>query len=122
VATYSGSCHCGAVRFEIDTEFTHFTRCDCTLCRKKNAVMTKVHESNFRLLAGADELGEYRWNTMTAVHHFCRRCGIYTFHRKRVTPDFLGINVYCLDDAPIADVPIVEVDGKSMSLAGQENA
>ena len=35
---------------------------------------------------------------MTARHFFCHICGIYPFHRKRVTPDFLGINVFCLDD------------------------
>lgn len=113
--TYQGSCHCGAVRFEIDTEFTEFTKCDCTLCAKKNAVMTKVHESQFRLLAGENELGTYQWNTRTAKHHFCTVCGIYTFHRKRVTPDFFGINVYCLDDADITHVPVIEVDGISMS-------
>ena len=117
--TYKGSCHCGAVAFEIDTEFTEFmefTKCDYSLCRKKNAVMTKVHESRFRLLQGEVFLDLYRWNTRVAKHHFCTRCGIYTFHRKRVTPDFFGINVYCLDDADISNVPIVEVDGQTMTM------
>lgn len=114
--TYKGSCHCGAVAFEIDTEFTEFTKCDRSLCRNKNAVMTKVHESRFRLLQGEEVLGLYQWNTRVAKHHFCTRCGIYTFHRKRVTPDFFGINVYCLDDADISNVPIVEVDGRTMTV------
>jgi len=112
---YRGSCHCGAVAFEIETEFTEFTKCDCSLCRKKNAVMTKVHESAFKLIRGEADLGLYQWNTNTAKHHFCKSCGIYTFHRKRITPDFLGVNVYCLDDADITDVKIIEVDGISMS-------
>jgi hypothetical protein len=77
--------------------------------------MVKVHEDRFRLLAGEDQLGLYQWNTGVAKHHFCRHCGIYTFHRKRVTPDFLGINVFCLDDAEISGVPIVEVDGITMT-------
>ena len=114
--TYAGSCHCGAVRFEITTAFTEFTTCDCSLCRKKNAVMTKVHEDQFRLRAGEEHLGLYEWNTRVAKHHFCTICGIYTFHRKRVTPDFLGINVNCLDDADTAGVPVVAVDGIGMSL------
>lgn len=113
--TYSGSCHCGTVQFEIDTEFTEFTQCDCSLCTKKNAVMTKVHESSFRLLMGEDALGTYEWNTRTAKHHFCSKCGIYTFHRKRVTPDFFGINVFCLDTPDIQSVPIIRVDGRTMS-------
>ena len=116
--TYSGSCHCGAIEFEIDTELSQFTKCDCSLCTKKNAVMTKVHESQFRLLKGEDHLGLYQWNTKVAEHHFCKICGIYTFHRKRVTPDYLGINVYCLDGADISSIPIVAVDGLTMSVDG----
>ena len=114
---YHGSCHCGAVAFEIDTEFTEFTKCNCTLCAKKNAVMTKVHEDNFRLVRGEEFLGLYQWNTRVAQHHFCQKCGIYTFHRKRVTPDFYGINVHCLDDADVSGVPVVELlDGIDMSV------
>ena len=114
--TYHGSCHCGAIRFEIDTDFTEFTKCDCSLCRKKNAVMAKVHEDQFKLVQGEDDLGLYEWNTNTAKHHFCKKCGIYTFHRKRVTPDYFGINVHCLDDVDISDIPVVGVDGVSMSM------
>lgn len=113
--TYRGSCHCGAIVFEIDTDFTEFTKCDCSLCRKKNAVMTKVHEGQFRLIRGDGDLGLYQWNTGKAKHHFCKHCGIYTFHRKRVTPDYFGINVYCLDDVDVSDVCIVCVDGATMS-------
>jgi hypothetical protein len=82
--------------------------------------MAKVHEDQFRFVQGEDDLGLYEWNTKTAKHHFCKKCGIYTFHRKRVTPDFLGINVYCLDDVDFANIPIVEVDGVSMSMEHPE--
>lgn len=115
--TYRGSCHCGAIRFEIDTDFTEFTKCDCSLCRKKNAVMTKVHEKQFRLIAGEAFLATYQWNTMIARHHFCSKCGIYTFHRKRAQPDHYGINVYCLDGVDLSAIPVVAVDGLTMSLA-----
>ena len=43
--TCVGRCHCGAVRFEIDTELPELTTCDCSICRRKNALMVKVHES-----------------------------------------------------------------------------
>ena len=46
--TFSGSCHCGAVQFEIDSSFPELTTCDCSICRRKNAVMVKVHESALR--------------------------------------------------------------------------
>ena len=71
---YRASCHCGAVVFEIDSDFPDLTACDCSVCRRKNALMVKAHESRFRLIAGEDALTEYQFHTMTARHFFCRRC------------------------------------------------
>jgi len=112
--TYFGSCHCGAVRFEIDTDFPELTMCDCSICRRKNALMVKVSESGFRLLAGQESLTEYQFHTKTARHYFCKVCGIYPFHRKRVTPDHLGVNVFCLDNFDPAGIPVRQAVGASM--------
>lgn len=113
--SYQGSCHCGRIRFEIDAEIDHVTRCDCSLCRKKNALMTKVSEDAFRFLGDREFLGLYEWNTRTAKHYFCRVCGIYTFHRKRIDPTMFGVNAACLDDLDLDTIPVVPVDGIGMS-------
>ena len=112
---YEGCCHCGAVRFAIVTDFPELTSCDCSICRRKNALMVKVHESSFRLLGGADALTEYRFHTQTARHYFCRICGIYPFHRKRITPDYYGVNVFCLEDFDPAGIPVRATIGAGMS-------
>ena len=112
--TYQGSCHCGSIRFEVDTDFPELTTCDCSICRRKNALMVKVHETAFRLLAGGETLRTYQFHTKTAEHHFCDRCGIYTFHRKRVTPDFFGINVFCLEDFDPSGIPVRATVGAGM--------
>lgn len=111
---HTGSCHCGAVQFAITTNFPELTTCDCSICERKNALMVKVHENDFELLSGQDALTEYRFHTMTARHYFCATCGIYPFHRKRVTPDFVGINVFCLDDFDHAGIPVRATIGKGM--------
>ncbi len=113
---YSGSCHCGSVQFSVVGEINELTTCDCSLCVKKNALMTKVHEDHFELLSSADELGEYQWNTKIARHFFCLKCGIYTFHRKRAQPDHYGINIFCLDGFDASKIAVKATQGASMSL------
>lgn len=46
---YAGSCHCGAVRFEIETDFPQLSVCDCSICRRKNALMVKLRASKFNV-------------------------------------------------------------------------
>ncbi len=114
---HSGSCHCGAVKFCIDAEITELTTCDCSLCVKKNALMTKVHESALTILTGEDKLGLYQWNTRRAKHYFCTQCGIYTFHRKRAAPDHYGVNIFCLDGFDWRKVPVRATEGANMTVA-----
>ena len=102
------------MRFEIESDFPELTTCDCSICRRKNALMVKVHERDFRLLAGDDALTDYRFHTHTATHYFCKVCGIYPFHRKRVTPDHYGINVFCLEGFDPAGIPVRATVGAGM--------
>ena len=58
IQTVSGSCHCGAVRFEADIDLTQPTyRCNCSVCRRNRFWPAIVMPDRFRLLAGADALG-----------------------------------------------------------------
>ena len=113
---YQGSCHCGTVRFTLRAELVELTTCDCSLCVKKNALMTKVHESALVITAGQDALSLYQWNTRRAKHWFCSRCGIYTFHRKRAQPDHYGVNIHCLDGFDPATLPLRATEGLTMSV------
>ena len=97
--TRKGSCHCGAVKFEVDLAhgLEALRRCNCSLCRRKGAIMAGVPLDRLRVTAGADMLTLYQWNTMTAKHYFCKRCGIYTHHQRRSNPNEYGFNVACLE-------------------------
>jgi hypothetical protein len=59
--------------------------------------------------AGADALTAYRFNTGTAQHFFCSRCGIYTHHQRRSNTNQYGVNVACLDGISPFDFPAVTV-------------
>lgn len=113
---HKGSCHCGRVKFQISCDITELTTCDCSLCVKKNAVMTKVHEENFELLSNWDCVSEYKWNLKVARHFFCKTCGIYTFHRKRAQPDHFGVNVFCLDDFDSSKIKVRATEGENMTV------
>jgi hypothetical protein len=114
LSTYTGKCHCGGVVFTISTDFPELTTCDCSICLRKNALMVKVHESEFKLLKGEECLTLYQFHTHTAKHYFCKVCGIYPFHRKRVTPDFVGINVFCLEGFDPTGIPVRATVGAGM--------
>jgi hypothetical protein len=116
VSLYKGSCHCGAVQFEVRGEPTEFNVCDCSLCSRKNALMWAVPEQALRILSGKDKLTLYRWNTTIAEHYFCSICGIYTFHRKRMAPDQFGINVNCLSNIDSDGVPVRRLTGSGLSV------
>jgi hypothetical protein len=116
VTRHVGSCHCGGVRFMITHDIDELTTCDCSLCVKRNAVMTKVPEAALRLEQGEEWLALYEWNSGRAKHHFCRRCGVYVFHRKRAEPDHFGVNVFCLDGFDAGSVPVRATEGREMTL------
>jgi hypothetical protein len=117
--THTGYCHCGAVVFEVDLEngFENVRRCNCSLCRRKGAIMAGVPVGRIRIVKGEDRLTLYQWNTKIAKHYFCSVCGIYTHHQRRTKPDELGFNIACLDGVdPFALGPIPVGDGASFSL------
>ncbi len=101
--TYSGGCHCGAVRFEIDAQAQPTVQeCTCTICRMTGFVHLIVPASRFRLLHGEKALTEYRFNTGVARHLFCKHCGVKSFYVPRSHPHGYSVNARCLDDDVIA--------------------
>ena len=87
LAEVDAACHCGAVRLRLRLSDGLRTarRCDCSFCRMRGAVAVSAPLDGITIVAGAEQLAEYRFNTRTAVHHFCRVCGIYTHHQRRST-------------------------------------
>ena len=116
---YQGGCHCGAVRFEIDTDLTRATECNCSICTRKGALHHRVPPQRFRLLSGQDDLTLYQFGSATARHWFCRHCGIHPFSNPRAAPDMYAINIRCLDDfaAERRNVEVVTFDGRNWEQA-----
>lgn len=109
---YHGSCHCGAVRFEVDAPAAVEAHdCNCSICSKSGYLHLIVPKSKFRLLQGEDALITYTFDTGEAKHLFCKTCGIKSFYIPRSNPDGVDVNVRCLDPQP-EPLTIVPFDGQ----------
>jgi hypothetical protein len=94
-----GRCHCGAVRFRVKLSDGLRTarRCTCSYCRMRGATAVSAESGGVTIVSGEDSLSTYEFNTRTAKHYFCSKCGIYTHHQRRSNPAQYGVNVACLD-------------------------
>lgn len=118
LVTHRGGCHCGRVRFEVEAPAqVEALDCNCSICRMTGFLHLIVPASRFRLLAGEDVLAEYRFNTGTARHRFCRHCGIKSFYIPRSHPDGIDVNVRCLDDVTIAALMVTPFDDAERGAA-----
>ena len=93
-------CHCGAVEAEInlDGDLAKVIKCNCSICKRKGAIMSMVKNEDFKIVKGEDKLKLYQFHSKVAKHYFCSDCGIYTHHKMRSRPDTFGLNVGCIDD------------------------
>ncbi|WP_226668846.1 GFA family protein [Microbulbifer aggregans] len=110
---YRGSCHCGAVVFEVEApDRIEADYCNCSICRKSGYLHLIVPKSRFSLVEGEQALSTYTFNTGVAQHTFCRTCGVKPFYIPRSNPDGVDVNVHCLDDQPVS-VTVSEFDGQN---------
>jgi len=107
------------VKFELLAELDYVVDCNCSLCRRRGALWHPASEQNLRIVAGAEELALYQFNTMTAKHYFCRHCGIHPFIRPRLDPNRWAVNVRCIDGVPLSSLPVIPFDGENWEEAAK---
>jgi hypothetical protein len=113
--TYTGGCHCGAVKYEVNMELGEVLSCNCSLCAKMGSLLKFVPIEEFKLLSGEDVLVDYQFNKKIIHHVFCPTCGIHSFSRAELADgkSMAAINVRCLDDIDVAELPVKYFDGKN---------
>lgn len=113
---YTGSCHCGAVRFEVEGEVDSGLACNCSMCSRKGSLLWFVPRENMRLLTDEDAASTYLFNKHAIRHRFCGVCGIHPYaeavHPATGKP-MAAINLRVLEDFDLASVPVKHVDGRS---------
>ena len=119
--THRGGCHCGEVAFELDAPADlEALECNCSMCTMTAFVHLIVPAGRFRLLRGRESLRTYSFNTGTAQHFFCGRCGVKSFYVPRSNPDGFSVNVRCLARESIRSVTTRQFDDRNRDAEEQK--
>jgi hypothetical protein len=99
----TGSCGCGAVRFEISEPMVGAAYCHCTRCQKRTGTATqasaKVAPGSLELLAGAEHLRD--WTPPDGLSKtFCALCGSHLFGRDLSTGEISIVRMSAIDGDP----------------------
>ena len=97
----TGSCLCGAVRFEVRGAIGPVDHCHCSMCRRSHgapfSTFGRVRRDELQLTAGADQLTRYA-SSEGVFRSFCARCGSRLFFRHAALPEHEFVSIGSLDE------------------------
>ena len=113
---YTGSCHCGNVKFEAEGEpIASVLSCNCSICQRLGSLLWFVPKEHFTLQTSEDNAGTYLFNKHLIRHRFCKTCGIQSYS-EATAPDgkpMAAVNVRCIEGVDLAAIPVNAYDGRS---------
>lgn len=110
---YQGSCHCGAVAFEVEGEIDGALACNCSMCRRKGSLLWFVARDQLRLRTPDEAAATYTFNKHVIKHRFCPTCGIHPYG-EGVDPKgnaMAAVNLRCVDGVDLDQVPVQHYNG-----------
>ncbi len=97
---YTGSCLCGAVRYDIDGDVTRTSKCWCVMCQKQHgaafAPYANVASSALRFTQGQDAITRYR-SSPDVERTFCKVCGSNLTWQMDSYREFIGVTLGTFD-------------------------
>ena len=104
-------CHCGLVEADINIEnIKKILRCNCSIRKRKGALMSLIKSEDFKIVKGEDKLKLYQFHSNIAKHYFCSNCGIYTHHNPRSNPKMTGFNIGCIDEIDSFEIKNISIN------------
>lgn len=108
---YTGSCLCGAIRYEIRGGIRNIVYCHCSRCRKAqgSAFGTNgiVVASEFHVVQGEGGLTGYE-STPGQTRYFCRTCGSPIFSRSTARPTQVRVRIGTIE-SEITERPMAHI-------------
>ena len=110
---HTGSCFCGAVRFEAEVDASVGSRCNCRPCTKYGATTSIIKPAAFTLLT--DESLMFGHGNEYGHRMFCKTCGVFCFasgHLDQLGGAYVSVNLNCLDGLDPATMKLSYWDGR----------
>ena len=106
------SCHCGAIRIEVEAAPETVTDCNCSICRRYGVLWAYYPLKQVRIVSGSGATDIYMWDDRSIEFHRCKTCGCVT-HWAPVDPavDRMGVNARLMDLAVVAAARVRKLDG-----------
>jgi hypothetical protein len=104
------------VTFEVEGKPDKAMSCNCSICRRKGSLLWFVPRDKFRLVTPESDASTYTFNKHVIKHRFCPVCGIHPYGEgKDPKGDAMAaINIRCLDDVDLDNVPVSTFDGRAL--------
>lgn len=116
---HKGGCHCKRIRWKVEAPSSVTAwDCNCSNCYMRGNTHFTVPSTNFELLGDSQNyVTTYTFGTHTAKHTFCKVCGITSFYHSRSNPDGVSVSFRCVESGTLADVRIVNFNGRNWEEA-----
>jgi hypothetical protein len=113
---YRGSCHCGRVAYEVEGEIDKALACNCSMCQRKGSLLWFVPRDRFKLLTPQENETAYLFNQHNIQHRFCSTCGMhpYALGTDPKGNAMAAINLRCIEDIDLQEIPVTHFDGRSL--------
>jgi hypothetical protein len=107
-----GSCHCGAVRWQLEGQPDGATACNCTVCRRYGALWAYDYEDEGITVFGRTQ----PYVRGKAIEfHFCPVCGCVAFWRAQQKDQEgrrrIAVNLRLAEPEAVAQIPIDHFEG-----------
>ena len=108
-----GSCHCGAVTFELLAQPKWLTECNCSICRRIGALWAHADINKIKVSYTEAATIGYCQGDKTLVVRSCKTCGCTTHWENLKDPQdgHMAVNCRMADPKVIADLKVRHFDG-----------
>ena len=109
------SCHCGAVKLEVQSLPEEVNECNCSICRRYGVLWAYYSPAQVRIIAKKGATDCYLWGEKSIEFHRCQSCGCVT-HWAAVDPhaDRMGVNARLMAPEILENARLRRSDGAKM--------